>query len=235
MFRFAPTLGGPSGGSGSSAAGSRPPCSNCGALRSPRFPDGANLRGSTATCGVGTRSKHLGEPARPPVRMVYGCSSCVTGRTLLQGGIGNFCRARKRLVVVRDGPVQSAECLRIAEERVLFLKVESPVVDATGPIRFRTNRITGSPCRRDPRPAEAREIRTGLLRQSDDCVRRDCSQNPATWAVDRRCGEVRFGVVQRVLPARTHDARTPFVHVSGRSGGRAECRRPSVRLAVFPP
>ena len=67
---------------------------------------------------------HLGEPARPPVRMVHGCSSCVTGSTLWQAGIGNFCRARKRLVVVRDGPVQSAECLRIAEERVLFREAE---------------------------------------------------------------------------------------------------------------
>ena len=63
-------------------------------------------------------------PRGPPVRMVRGCSSCVTGRTLLQADIGNFCRARKRLVVVRDGPVQSAERLRIAEERVLFRKVE---------------------------------------------------------------------------------------------------------------
>lgn len=80
--------------------------------------------GDLATCGAGARSKHLGESARPPVRMVRGCSSCVTGRTLLQAGIGNFCLARKRLVVVQDGPVQSAECLRIAEERVLFREVE---------------------------------------------------------------------------------------------------------------
>ena len=43
---------------------------------------------------------------------------------MLQAGIGNFSRARKCLVVVREGPVQSAECLRIAEERVLFRKVE---------------------------------------------------------------------------------------------------------------
>ena len=124
MFRFAPTLRGPSGGSGSSAAGSRPPCSNCGALRRTRFPDGANL------LDLRRHAEHVRVPRTwvskrgTPVRMVHGCSSCVTDRTLLQGGIGNFCRARMRLVVVRDGPVQSAECLRIAEERVLFREVE---------------------------------------------------------------------------------------------------------------
>jgi hypothetical protein len=82
-------------------------------------------------CGnLRRHAEHVRDPTTwvsqrgPPVRMVRGCSSCVTGRTLLQAGIGNFSRARKRLVVVRDGPVQSAECLRIAEERVLFLKVE---------------------------------------------------------------------------------------------------------------